>query len=133
MQISIFKIIVIVTTFQLLISNNGRSKTFKVNFIYKASNFQVSSERFSTRSCTSSTNTTLDSDVGSNTHAELYYYPSVTALLCFGLTNILLTTFNGFIGSVLAFLHFLVLFEWLNLHGEKLTRKEVNIFLLHAW
>lgn len=62
------------------------------------------------------------------THAELYYYPSIMSLLSFGLVNLLFAAlFDAFFSSVFALLNVVVLLEYINLHGDKLTRREVSL------
>ncbi|KAI6193537.1 hypothetical protein M3Y96_01028700 [Aphelenchoides besseyi] len=60
--------------------------------------------------------------------ALVFYWPSVFVLFTFGLVNVLCIYINGLVGSILALTSTVFFFEWLKLHGDKLTRRERAFF-----
>ncbi|KAI6221586.1 hypothetical protein M3Y95_00977800 [Aphelenchoides besseyi] len=60
--------------------------------------------------------------------AEICYYPSVMVVLTGGLANLVFSWIGGFVGSILALILSTIFFEWIDLHSEKLTRRERPFF-----
>ncbi|KAI6179085.1 hypothetical protein M3Y98_00572400 [Aphelenchoides besseyi] len=60
--------------------------------------------------------------------AEICYWPSVMVVLTGGLANLVFSCIGGFVGSILALILSTIFFEWIDLHSEKLTRREHPFF-----
>ncbi|KAI6216256.1 hypothetical protein M3Y95_01289400 [Aphelenchoides besseyi] len=60
--------------------------------------------------------------------AVVFYWPSVLVLSTFGLVNVLCICINEHVGLILTLTSTLIFFEWIKLHGDKLTRCERAFF-----